>query len=196
MEFESVVRSRRMVRNFADRPVSDEAVGRILDLARHGPSAGYTQGQDFIVVTDERLRQTIAELANEQRYLYAGYAPFISGASVLIVPCTSEAAYHRRYQEPDKIRADGTEIEWPVPYWYMDVGCAVMLVLLAAVDEGLAAGFAGVHDLAALRELLGIPEEVTPLGVIPLGNPAPDKRSTSLQRGRRPYGTVVHRDGW
>jgi nitroreductase len=115
---------------------------------------------------------------------------------VLIIPCTTENAYHRRYQQPDKINKDGTEIEWPVPYWFMDVGCAVMLLLLAVVNEGLAAGFAGAHDLAALRALLNIPDEVTLVGVIPIGRPAPDKPSPSLKRGRRPQRDVVHQEKW
>jgi nitroreductase len=115
---------------------------------------------------------------------------------VLLVPCTSEAAYHRRYQEADKLRDDGSEIEWPVPYWHMDIGCAVMIVLLAAVDEGLAAGFAGAHDLAALRALLGMPAEITPVGVIPIGHRAPDRPSPSLKRGRKPNTDFVHREGW
>jgi nitroreductase len=71
-----------------------------------------------------------------------------------------------------------------------------MLVLLGAVNEGLAAGFAGVWDLEALRRLLGIPAEVTPMGVIPLGYPAPDKRSLSLKRGRRPVENSIHLERW
>lgn len=196
MEFREVVRERRMVRHFTGEPVSEEIVERILDLARRGPSAGYTQGQDFIVVTRTETRQAIAALCGEAAYVARGFHPFISGAPVLIVPCTSETAYHRRYREPDKVGEDGQEIEWPVPYWFMDAGCAVMLVLLAVVDAGLAAGFAGVPDLAALRELLGIPAEVTPLGVIPIGHPAPDKPSPSLKRGRRPLRDVVHYEHW
>jgi nitroreductase len=196
MEFQEVVRRRRMVRRFTSETVDPEAVERILDLARRGPSAGYTQGQDFIVVTRPEARQAIAGLCGEQEYLARGFDPFISGAPLLIVPCTSEAAYHRRYQEPDKMRDDGREVVWPVPYWFMDAGCAVMLVLLAAVDAGLAAGFAGVHDLDALRDLLGIPAEVTPMGVIPIGHPAPDKRSPSLGRGRRPLPDVAHSESW
>ena len=78
----------------------------------------------------------------------------------------------------------------------MDAGCAVMIVLLAAVDQGLAAGFAGVWDLDGLRGLLGIPAEVTPMGVIPIGCPAPDKRSPSLKLSRRPISDVVHKEAW
>lgn len=196
MEFSEVVRHRRMVRHFADRPVDPAAIERILDLARRAPSAGYTQGQSFVVVTDSDKRKAIANLCGEEWYVAKGFHPFVSGAPLLVVPCTSEAAYHRRYQEADKVQEDGTEIEWPVPYWHMDIGCGVMLLLLAVVDEGLAAGFAGTHDLDALRALLDIPADVTPVGVIPIGHPAPDTPSPSLKRGRKPLDTVVHRERW
>ncbi len=196
MEFQTIVRKRRMVRNFTTEPVAEEVIGRILDTARHAPSAGFTQGQSFIRVTRPDLKHAIAELCGEPDYVAGGFHPFISGAPVLIVPCTSEAAYHRRYREADKLQEDGSEITWPIPFWYIDIGCSVMLILLAAVDEGLAAGFAGVPDLAALRALLHIPDEVTPAGVIPIGHRAPDRPSPSLKRGRRPEADVFHREGW
>jgi nitroreductase len=196
VEFINVVRKRRMVRHFTTEPVAAEVLDRMLDLARRGPSAGYSQGQHFVVVTQPDLKRSIALLCGEERYIEAGFHPFISGAPVLIIPCTNEAAYHRRYQEPDKVGADGKEIDWPVPYWYMDMGCSVMILLLAAVDQGLAAGFAGVPDLDALRTLLGIPSEVTPMGVIPIGHRAPDKRSSSIKRGRRPKEEIIHRERW
>jgi nitroreductase len=196
VEFAELVRRRRMVRHFSSEPVDRESVERIVALARRAPSAGYSQGQSFVVVTQPGLKQAIAALCGEEGYVSAGYHPFISGAPVLIVACTSEAVYHRRYQEPDKLKPDGGEIDWPVPYWFVDVGCSVMLLLLAAVDEGLAAGFAGTHDLQALRDLLGIPADVTPVGVIPIGPPAPDVPSPSLKRGRKPAASVVHWERW
>jgi nitroreductase len=168
----------------------------MLDLARHAPSAGFTQGQSFVVVTRPETKREIARLCGEESYVAGGFHPFISGAPVLVVACTSEAAYHRRYREADKIRPDGTEIHWPVPYWHMDAGAAVMILLLAAVDAGLAAGFAGAHDLDALRALLGIPAEVTPVGVIPIGRRAPDVPSPSLKRGRKPAAEYVHWERW
>jgi nitroreductase len=194
MEFSDVVRKRRMVRNFSSEPVAPEVLNRILDAARHGPSAGFTQGQDFVVVTEPAVKQKIARLCGEEGYVNKGFHPFISGAPVLIIPCTNENAYHRRYQEPDKVK--GEEINWPVPYWIMDVGCAVMLLLLAVVNEGLAAGFVGSHHFDDMKALLGIPDEVTIVGVIPVGHPAPDKRSPSLQRGRRTRREVIHMGMW
>ncbi len=199
MDFNEVVLKRRMVRHFSAEPVDPAAIKRIMQLAQHAPSAGFTQGQSFVVVTKTELKQQIAQLCGEEEYVASGFDPFISEAPVLVIPCTCEAAYHRRYQEADKVNEDGSEIVWPVPYWHMDIGCAVMVLLLAVVNEGLAAGFAGISDLAGyatLHELLGIPEEVTPVGVIPIGHPAPDKRSGSLKRGRKAEADAVHYDQW
>lgn len=199
MDFTDVVLRRRMVRHFSPEPIAPEVVDRLLDLARHAPSAGFTQGQSFIVVTRPELKQDIARICHEEEYTASGFHSFISDAPILLVPCTSEAAYHRRYQEPDKLNDDGSETEWPVPYWHMDIGCAVMLVLLAAVNEGLAAGFVGAPtstDVQALRNLLGIPGDVTPVGIVPVGHRAPDVPSPSLKRGRKPAAEYVHRERW
>lgn len=198
MEFSEVVHKRRMVRHFTTEPVAPEVVERMLQLARHAPSAGFTQGQSFIVVTRPDLKKAIGRLCGEDEYISQNFHPFISEAPVLVIPCTSEAAYHRRYQEPDKVLEDGSEIEWPVPYWHMDIGCAVMILLLAVVDEGLAAGFAGFppEGLEELHTLLNIPAEVTPVGVIPIGYPAQDIPSPSLKRGRKPDTEYIHHEGW
>ena len=199
MDFSETVLKRRMVRHFTSEPVAPEVIERLLALSRHAPSAGFTQGQSFIVVTLPDLKQAIARLCGEEGYVSGGFHPFISEAPVLVIPCTSEAAYHRRYQEADKIKEDGTEIVWPVPYWHMDIGCAVMVLLLAVVDEGLAAGFAGIitpENMDVARKLLNIPAEVTPVGVIPIGHPAKDVPSPSLKRGRKSDDDYIHREGW
>src|SRR6476620_11260421 len=117
MEFRDVVMSRRMVRNFSSKPVAPESIERMLEVARHAPSAGYTQGQSFVVVSDESTRRVIGKLCGEDSYVEAGSHPFVSCAPVVFVACTNEADYHRRYQQPDKVNEDGTEIAWPVPYW-------------------------------------------------------------------------------
>jgi nitroreductase len=196
MDFSEAVLKRRMVRHFKPDRVAPEMIERMLQLARHAPSAGFTQGQSYIVVTRPELKQEIARLCGEEEYIAGGFHPFISGAPVLVIPCTSEVAYHQRYREPDKIQPDGSEINWPVPYWFMDIGCSVMVLLLAAVNEGLAAGFAGAHDLDALRKALGIPGEVTPVGVIPIGYPAKDIPSPSLKRGRTSDEVYIHHEEW
>jgi len=196
LEFSDAVRQRRMVRNYTDDPVDLATVDRIVAFGSRAPSAGFTQGQSFVIVTDAVTRRAIAGLAGEESYVQQGFDPWISKAPVHVVVCVSEDAYHRRYQEPDKTDDHGHEIEWPVPYWWVDSGASMMMLLLAAVDEGLAAGFLGVHSIPGLRGLLDIPDTVTPIGVVTLGHAAPDRRSSSLNRGRRPANEVVHRERW
>ena len=125
----------------------------------------------------------------------AGFDPWISRAPAHIVACVSEDAYHQRYREPDKVDEDGHEIDWPVPFWWIDAGAALMVVLLAAVDEGLAAGFLGA-DPDRLRRLLKIPAAMLPIGIVTVGHPAPDRRSSSLKRGWRPDTQVIHWQQW
>ncbi|NNL68502.1 MAG: nitroreductase family protein [Acidimicrobiia bacterium] len=195
MEFSEAVRRRRMVRNYSPDQIPDDVLDRVLETARRGPSAGFTQGQSFVVVTDPDRRRAIAELAHESEYVSAGFDPWLSRAPVHVVVCTSEAAYRARYAEPDKAGAEDAH-DWPVPYWHVDAGASLMLLLLAAVDEGLAAGFAGSHSLGGIKELLGIPPEVDPIGLVTLGHGAPDRRSGSLDRGWKPSAEVVHREQW
>jgi nitroreductase len=176
--------------------VDREAIERIVRAAKRAPSAGYTQGQYLVVVTEPATRRAIAELSNEAEYVAEGFDPWISSAPAHIVVCINEHDYHRRYQEPDKLDEAGNEIEWPVPYWWIDGGAALMLVLLAAVDEGLAAGFFGFHRMSGLNGLLGIPPEVAPLGVVTIGHPAPDRRSSSLNNRRKPLSRIAHWERW
>ena len=130
MEFREVVARRRMVRNYTSEPVDPAAVERIVETARRGPSAGFTQGQYFVVLTDDVSRRALAEVAHEEEYVAQGMDPWISSAPVHIAICTSEADYRRRYAEPDKRSNDGSEHDWPVPYWWVDAGAVLMLLLL------------------------------------------------------------------
>jgi len=196
VEFEKVVRKRRMVRHFADDPVSKETVGRILDLAQHAPSAGFSQGSAYVVVTDPELKKKVARLQGEEDYKAGGFHAWMSEAPVAIVACVSEKVYHDRYNEPDKLDDKGKEIEWPTPYWFFDIGAGCMIILLAAVDSGLSAAFSGVFDVKGMKELLSIPPHFHPVGVISIGKGGRDKRSPSLKRGRRRYADVVHYNGW
>ena len=184
MEFSEVVRRRRMVRNYdPDRPVSRESLERIAAAAQRAPSAGFSQGQRLVIITEPERRRRVAEICDEPEYVASGFSPWISRAPALIVPSVGEAIYHARYQEPDKLENDGMEIDWPIPYWWVDVGATAMLILLAAVDEGLAAGFLGLASYAELKAELGIPTDQQPIGVITVGHALPDRRSGSLKRG-------------
>jgi nitroreductase len=149
-----------------------------------------------VVVTDETTRRAIADIAEEPAYVAAGFDPWISRAPAHIVISVSERVYRDRYSEPDKLGPDGEQIQWPVPYWWVDAGASMMAVLLAAVDEGLAAGFLGVHSVPDLSALLGIPDDFHPIGVVTVGHPAPDRRSGSLDRPRKTAQDVVFSDRW
>jgi nitroreductase len=190
-----LVRRRRMVRRYRPQVVDPVALERVLDLARRAPTAGHSQGQDFVVVRDPVTRRRIAALCREPAYVARGFEPWLSSAPVHVVPCVDPRAYRRRYTALDKAGSRGPDA-WRVPFWHVDGGAALMLLLLAVVEEGLAAGFLDVAEPEALRALLGIPDEVLPLGLVTIGHPAQDRRSGSLMRGRRPLHEVVHEERW
>jgi FMN reductase [NAD(P)H] len=188
VELREILKRRRMVRAYEPRPIPRATLERVVGTIRRAPSAGFSQGQRFIVVTDPEARKAIAEATGEDFYVDQGFEPWISGAAALIVVCTREDDYHDRYRQPDKL-VEGEEIEWPVPYWYVDAGKAAMLVLLAAIDEGLAAGVFGIDGDGQnrVREFLGLPEDVALVEVITLGYAAEDTASDRLSsRGTRP----------
>jgi nitroreductase len=195
VEFAELVMRRRTVRRFEDSPVDRAVLEGIARLAQRTPSAGFSQGQRVVIVTDPEQRRRVAETCDEAYYAGEGFGKWISECAAQFIPCVSEAIYHRRYQEPDK--TDGGEEEpWPTPYWWIDIGKTAMVLMLAAHDAGLAAGFAGPQDVPALKAVLGLPDEFHPIGVIPVGHPLPDKRSPSLKRGWLPFEDFAHWERW
>ena len=195
MEFVDVVMKRRAVRRFEEGGVERDVIERIARFAQRSPSAGFSQGQRLVVVTDPERRREVARICGEEFYADV-FGPWISECAAQFVPCVSEEIYHRRYREPDKIDDDGNEIEWPVPYWFVDVGGTMQTIWLAAVNEGLGCGFVGTDDLDALRDALNIPAEFTPIGVMPVGRRLPDVRSPSLKRGWVPFEQFARWEGW
>jgi nitroreductase len=202
MDFAEIMRRRRMVRNYTDEPVPREAVERIVDRGRRAPSGGFSQGARFVVVEDPVTRGRIADLADEPEYVKLGFEPWISRAPVHIVVLMREDDYHDRYTQPDKLDEAGEEIEWRVPWWWVDAGKAIMLLLLAAIDEGLGAGLFGVvgdrND--DLRELVGAPDDFEVVGIVTVGHPAPEPnaeaRKQRLSAARRPLDEVVRWERW
>ena len=192
MEFRDVLARRRMVRRHLPDPIDPALLDRIVSAGQRAPSAGNTRGQEFVVVTQPEGRRRIAELAGETDYVARGFEPWLSTAPALVVLCTSEDAYRRRYAEPDK--GVSVDADWPVPWWWVDTGASLMAILLAAVDAGLSAGFLGAHAVPGLHTELALPAEVTPVGVITLGRPATDRRSSSLGRPKRD--DVIHHERW
>jgi len=200
MDFGEILRQRKMVRNYTDEPVEREVVERIVARGRKAPSGGFSQGNRFVVVTDEERRAQIAELAQEREYVKLGFDPWISRAPVHVVVATREESYHERYRQPDKLDESGQEIEWRVPWWWVDAGKAIMLLLLAAIDEGLGAGLFGLegNDNDRLRELLGMPDDLEVVGVVTVGHAAPETRDGGSRRKFpwRPLEEVVRWEHW
>ena len=119
-------------------------------------------------------------------------------APLIVVALSHKQAYLDRYAEPDKGIADRRESFWPVAYWDVDTGFAALLMLLTAVDAGLAACFVGIRPerTADFRLAFGVPEPYRPVGFLTIGYGAPDVPSPSLRRGRRTVEAVVHRGRW
>jgi FMN reductase [NAD(P)H] len=188
MEFRELLKRRRMVRHYEPEPIPRETLERIVATVRRAPSGGFSQGQRLLVVDDPDVLARLAAIDDDAP---AGTEPWFESAPVQIFVLTREADYHERYQKADKLE-DGEEIVWPVPFWYVDAGAALMLVLLAAIDEGLGAAVYGVFpDVEAqFRELLAIPDDFHFVAGITLGRPLPDpewsrlsSRSTQRRRG-------------
>ncbi|MGD8149721.1 nitroreductase family protein [Ornithinimicrobium sp. Y1694] len=194
MELREVIRRRRMVRAYdPDRPVPVEVLDRLLDHAVRAPSAGFSQGWDFVVLTDQADRELFWASTSD------GGEPdsWLRGmrtAPCLIIALSDPDTYLDRYAERDKGWTDRDEARWPFPFWDVDTGMASMLMLLTAVDEGLGALFFGVpvQRHGDVREAFGIPGNRRFVGVISVGYPAADRRSPSLRRGRRPVREVAH----
>jgi nitroreductase len=198
MEFQDVVRKRRMVRSFERRALPREVVERILTNAQRAPSAGFSQGWAFLVLDgDADTRRYWESVGPDDR---AGFSwQDLFNAPLLIVCLSNKSAYLDRYAEADKGWVDRSESHWPAPYWDIDTGMAAMLILLTAVDAGLGALFFGIppEKIDTFHSTFGVPPELHPIGTVAIGYAKPrDRPSPSLRRGHRPVAEVIHRGQW
>jgi FMN reductase [NAD(P)H] len=198
VEFRELLKRRRMVRNYESEPIPREILERIVATVRRAPSGGFSQGQRLLVVDDPVLLEQIAALNAD---VPEGVEPWFGSAPAQIFVMTREADYHERYRKDDKLQ-DGEEIEWPVPFWHVDAGAALMLVLLAAIDEGLGAAVYGIFPAEAeqLRALLVIPSDFALVAGLTLGRPLPDpewsKLSSRSTQRRRTLDELVRWNTW
>jgi nitroreductase len=200
MEFQEVVRRRRMVRRYAETPVDPAIVDRMLGNAVHAPSAGFSQGWAFLVLDRaedvSRFWAATSGADDEPDSWLAG----MRTAPVLIVPMSHKDAYLDRYAEADKGWTDRDESRWPVPYWDIDTGMASLLILQTAVDEGLGACFFGIppSHVDSFREAFGVPASYMPIGAITVGHRTDDAgaKGSATKRPRRDPAEVVHRGRW
>ena len=180
-----------MVRTFTEAPIPKDSLERILGNAVRGPSAGFSQGQSFLLLTEPADR--------EQFWAIAGAAVNESAqtAPAVIVPMSCKRVYLDRYAQPDKGWTDRDEARWPVPFWHIDTGMAALLILLTVVDEGLGALYFGIVPEAVepFREAFGVPDDHEPIGAIAIGHNA-EAAPRDLRDRRRPAQDVVHYGRW
>jgi nitroreductase len=195
VELDAAIAGRRMSRRFLDTPVAPELVDALLARASRAPSAGHTQGWDWLVLEGREQVDAFWRLDASAGWLAAPDHPGLLHAPVIIVPLAHHQAYVERYREPDK---RGRGPAWTVPYWLTDTAFATMLILLGAVDEGLGALFFALHaDPRATVAAFGVPDDREPLGAVAIGWPDPDDRpGSSSRRPRRSLADQVHRGGW
>jgi nitroreductase len=199
VELSEAAKRRRMTRNFTGRPLDPGVVDRLLQAALRAPSAGNTQGRELVVLegpdqTGPFWDATTDEAWRSDSRRFAG----LSRAPVVVLPFADPEAYAARYREPDKVRGDGQEVEWVVPYWYVDAAFATMTLLLGATEAGIGAAFLGnFRGESRLHEALGVPDRMRWLGAVLLGEAAePDPPSSSAARPRRSLDESVHRGFW
>jgi nitroreductase len=198
MEFDDVVRRRRMVRRFSIEPLRPATVDRILHNAARAPSAGFSQGYAFLVFDGA------GEVARFWEALRGGdreppFDPEVMHAPLIVVPMANEDAYLDRYAEPDKGWTDRDPARWPVPYWYIDTGFTALLMLLTAVDEGLGALFFGLPPDVTdrFRAAFDVPAAFVPIGAVAVGHRTGDPGTGSADTRRKiPVEELVHRGSW
>ena len=201
MELQEALRGRKMVRSFRPDPVPDDVIDRVLASVLHAPSAGYTQGNEFLVLSSVEAVADYVRITEHPDYPLSDVDREVL-PPVVVIPLSNESAYVDRCSQPDKIEFGLERAErWPVPYWHIDAGMASMLMLLVAVECGLGALFAGIaHGEAELMTHCGVPEHFRPIGVIHLGYPTDDDvqsaASSARTRVRRGIDQLVHRNGW
>jgi nitroreductase len=180
-----------MVRTFTGAPIPKESLDRILGNAVRGPSAGFSQGQSFLLLTEPADRERFWAVAG------AAVGESAQTAPAVIVPMSCKRVYLDRYAQPDKGWTDRDEARWPVPFWHIDTGMAALLILQTAVDEGLGAIYFGIVPEAVqpFRDAFGVPDDQEPIGAIAIGYDA-ETEKRDLRSKRRSVQDVLHYGRW
>jgi len=159
MELNDAILTRRTIRKFTEKEVTDEQVKDLLEAARWAPSWANTQVWEFIVVRDPSMKEKIVETYSENNPA----RKCSLAASVLVVACAKEGVSGCK---------EGNEAT-ALSNWYMfDLGMAVQNFCLKAHDMGLGTVVVGFLDHNKCAELLEIPDGYTPVVILPVGEPA------------------------
>ena len=188
-----------MVRAFSDEPVGRPLLDQLMANATKIPSAGYSQGFAFVVLTDLAQRRLFWETTEGPSWRGESESVPLTSAPVIILPLANKQAYLDRYALPDKANTPlAAEAHWPAPYWDIDTGFGVLMILLTATDLGLGALFFGLFQgQEALMASLGVPSGYRPIGAIALGHAVPGERSEpELPTGRRDSADVIKWERW
>jgi nitroreductase len=188
-----------MVRDFSDEPVARPLIEQLVANATRIPSAGYSQGFAFVVLTDPGQRRLFWETTSGPEWRGESESVPLTRAPAVIIPLAHKQAYLDRYALPDKAHTPLSREEfWPAPYWDIDAGFGVMLILLTAVELGLGALFFGIfRGEKALTHALGVPAGFRPIGAIAVGHPAAGEYSKpELPTGRRRLDEIVRWERW
>ena len=196
--FYDLLKQRRSVRSYTGERLPRETLERIARAARRGPNAGYSQGLRLLVVDDAAVIEEFVGSEEDEPT-----RAWFRNAAAHVFVLTREQDYHDRYTQPDKLAiTGGVEVVWPVPFWHVDAGAALMLLWLAALEEGLGVGVYGipVEEDARVRKLLGIPDDLTIVIGVTVGHPAEDpnwdRDSSSFTQRRRAHDEVVRWNRW
>lgn len=171
METWDALRARRKIEEYADRPIEEEKLERILDAGRRAPSSRNRQRWDFILVRD---RDRLRELST----VWRGAAHIAEAAAAVGVAAPVS----------DDLR-ETASINF-------DLGQAVMSMMIAAADLGIGTRHAAVEDYDKAAEVLGLPEGVKLAWMVGLGYPGDRPMKPIEKPDRRPFAEVVHRERW
>ncbi len=187
-----------MTRNFDTQPLEAAFVDELLDLARRAPSAGFSQGAHWLVLTGEALADFWT--LTEARDWFASSQPGVLDAPVVILALADPTAYTSRYSESDKAgHGLHDAAAWPVPYWLTDAAMAVQNLLLLAEDRGIGALYFGIFRNAEhMLQSFGVPASLTAIGAVALGQRSADDTASGSARThrRRSAEQVIHHQHW
>jgi nitroreductase len=163
----------RVVRDFADRPISDEDVNRIVNAGRRAGSSKNLQRWDFVVVRD---RHRLRELSRAGPF--AGHVAHAAVAVALVTP-------------------DPTQPDQPLSVMW-DLGRAAQNMVLAAWEQGIGSVPATVYEHELIDKLLGLPANHRCEFILSFGYPADETLLTEPKRadGRVPLAEVLHEEAW
>ena len=169
MDVRQAIRTRRSIRRYANKPVEEAKLDRVLEAARLAPSANNRQERRFIVVRDAQTRKKLAAAACGQS--------FVGTAPMVIAACATESSH---------VMSCGQHA------YTVDVTIAVDHMTLQAVEEGLGTCWIGAFYEKEVKRVLGIPDTVRVVSLLPLGYPEQVPAPTP----RKPRETLVAFDKW